>query len=343
MVQRHPRPARAAPAATASRHPHEPIGPDDLAPLFPMALIMQEVSTDSYIDIPGEVLDIYRLWRPTPLLRASAASRKPSTHRPGSSSSTRAAAPLDPTSRTRPYPRPSTTPRRASQRLTTETGAGQWGSALAFATAQYGIECEVWQVRASYDQKPYRKTMMEIWGCDGPSQSRPDLTEAGRAVLGSRPRQPRKPRNRHLGGCRAGRSSERTPATPWASVLNHVLLHQTIIGEEALLQLAKVDETPDLLVGCTGRRIQLRRPLVPLPEGEVGRTDEPDHPLRRTGVLPVTYTRRIPVRLRRHGPTHTACQDAHPRPHVRPGSDPRRWPALPRHVPARSATSTSWV
>ena len=232
-------------------HPgtHAPIGPDDLAPLFPMALIMQEVSTDSYIDIPGEVLDIYRLWRPTPLLRARrlekaldtpariflkyAGGSPAGSHKPNTA-----------------VPQAFYNSQEGVTRLTTETGAGQWGSALAFATAQYGIECEVWQVRASYDQKPYRKTMMEIWGATvHPSPS--NLTEAGRAVLAADPDSPGS-----LGIAISEAVEQAAPRedTRYAlgSVLNHVLLHQTIIGEEALLQLAKVDETPDLLVGCTG-------------------------------------------------------------------------------------------
>ncbi len=156
----------------------QPVGPDDLAPLFPMDLIMQEVSTDQYVDIPGAVLDVYRLWRPSPLYRAHrlekaldtpahiyykyegvspAGSHKPNTAVPQAYYNAQA----------------------GIRRLTTETGAGQWGTALAFACAQYGLDCEVWQVRASYDQKPYRRIMMETFGATvHPSPS--DLTEAGR-------------------------------------------------------------------------------------------------------------------------------------------------------------------
>lgn len=145
-------------------HPgtHEPAGPDDFAPLFPMELIMQEVSQDSYIDIPGEVLDIYKIWRPSPLFRAHrleklldtpakifykyegvspAGSHKPNTAVPQAFYNAQAGV----------------------RKLTTETGAGQWGSSLSFACAQFGLECEIWQVAASYRAKPHRKTMMEIW------------------------------------------------------------------------------------------------------------------------------------------------------------------------------------
>ena len=227
----------------------EPAGPDDFAPLFPMALIMQEVSQDSYIDIPEEVLEVYRLWRPSPLYRARRLEKALDTpakifykyegvspvgsHKPNTA-----------------VPQAYYNAQEGVRKLTTETGAGQWGSALAFACAQFGLECEVWQVRVSFDQKPDRSTMMELWGATvHPSPS--DITEAGRKILAMDPDTP---------GSLGIAISEAVEAAVQAddikyslgSVLNHVLMHQTIIGEEALLQLAKVGETPDLLVGCTG-------------------------------------------------------------------------------------------
>ncbi|MGI9604463.1 MAG: TrpB-like pyridoxal phosphate-dependent enzyme [Acidimicrobiales bacterium] len=227
----------------------EPAGPDDLAPLFPMALIEQEVSDQSYIDIPGGVLDVLRLWRPSPLFRARRLEQLLDTpakifykyegvspagsHKPNTS-----------------VPQAYYNHQEGITKLTTETGAGQWGSALAFATAQYGIECEVWQVAASYRQKPYRKTMMEIWGATvHPSPS--DVTEYGRELLAGNPDHPG---SLGIAISEAVAMAVADPTTRYAlgSVLNHVLLHQTVIGEEALLQLAKVDETPDVLVGCTG-------------------------------------------------------------------------------------------
>jgi tryptophan synthase beta chain len=232
-------------------HPgtHEPIGPDDLAPLFPMALIGQEVTQDSYVDIPGEVLDVYRLWRPSPLFRAHRLEKLLGTpariyykyegvspagsHKPNTA-----------------VPQAFYNAAEGTRKLTTETGAGQWGSALSFATAQYGIECEVWQVRASYDMKPYRKSMMEVWGATvHPSPS--NLTQAGRTILEM---DPDSPGSLGIAISEAVEMAAADPHTKYAlgSVLNHVLLHQTIIGEEALLQLAKVGETPDVLVGCTG-------------------------------------------------------------------------------------------
>jgi tryptophan synthase beta chain len=227
----------------------QPVGPDDLAPLFPMELIGQEVSAERYIDIPGAVLDVYKLWRPSPLYRAyrlekalqtpariyykyegvsPAGSHKPNTAVPQAYYNAQAGV----------------------RRLTTETGAGQWGTALAFACAQFGLACEVWQVRASYDQKPYRRIMIETFGGTVyPSPS--DRTEAGRAILA---KDPDSTGSLGIAISEAVEVAAKAEDTKYAlgSVLNHVLLHQTVIGEETLLQLAKVDETPDLIVGCTG-------------------------------------------------------------------------------------------
>ncbi len=232
-------------------HPgtHEPVGPEDLAPLFPMALIMQEVSTDSYIDIPEEVLDVYRLWRPSPLYRAhrlEAALGTPAriyykyegvspagSHKPNTA-----------------VPQAFYNAQEGIKRLTTETGAGQWGTALAFACALFDLECEVWQVRSSYDQKPYRKAMIETFGATihaSPSV----LTEAGRKALAN---DPETPGSLGIAISEAVEVAAQDPEGRYAlgSVLNHVLMHQTIIGEEAMAQLAKVDDTPDVIVGCTG-------------------------------------------------------------------------------------------
>jgi tryptophan synthase beta chain len=227
----------------------QPVGPDDLAPLFPMALIEQEVSTERYIDIPGEVLDVYRLWRPSPLFRATRLEKELGTPAriyykyegvsPAGSHKTNTS-----------VPQAYYNHKEGITRLTTETGAGQWGSALAFATAQYGMECEIWQVAASYLMKPYRRTMMQVWGATVHSSPSP-VTDYGRALLAENPS--------HTGslGIAISEAVAACVADPTAryalgSVLNHVLLHQTGSGEEALLQLAKVGETPDVLVGCTG-------------------------------------------------------------------------------------------
>ncbi len=232
-------------------HPgtHQPVGPDDLAPLFPMALIGQEVTAERHVDIPGAILDIYRLWRPSPLYRARRLERLLDTPAriyykyegvsPAGSHKTNTAV-------AQAY----YNAEEGVRKLTSETGAGQWGSALAFACAQFGVECEIWQVRASYDQKPYRKTMMEVWGATvHPSPS--EVTEAGRSVLA---KDSASPGSLGIAISEAVEMAAGAPDTKYSlgSVLNHVLLHQTIIGEEALLQLAKIGETADLLVGCTG-------------------------------------------------------------------------------------------
>ncbi len=232
-------------------HPgtHEPVGPDDLAPLFPMDLIMQEVSGDRFIEIPEEVREVYRIWRPSPLYRAHrlekalgtpakiyykyegvspAGSHKPNTAVPQAFYNAKAGV----------------------KRLTTETGAGQWGSALSFACAQFGLQCEVWQVAASFQQKPYRRSMIEAWGATIHS-SPSELTEAGRAILAQ---DPDSPGSLGIAISEAVEAAVQDEDTKYAlgSVLNHVLLHQTVIGEEALKQFAKVDATPDVIVGCTG-------------------------------------------------------------------------------------------
>ncbi|MDQ3476307.1 MAG: TrpB-like pyridoxal phosphate-dependent enzyme [Actinomycetota bacterium] len=232
-------------------HPgtREPVGPDDLAPLFPMALIEQEVSMQSYIDIPGEVIDVYRLWRPSPLIRARRLEKFLDTpakiffkyegvspagsHKPNTA-----------------VPQAYYNHAEGVTRLTTETGAGQWGTSLAFATAQYGMECEIWQVRSSYDQKPSRRTMMQVYGATlHPSPS--DLTEAGRSILAEHPDSPGSLGIAISEAVEAAVSREDTRYA-LGSVLNHVLLHQTVIGEEALRQLAMAEEVPDVIVGCTG-------------------------------------------------------------------------------------------
>ncbi len=232
-------------------HPgtHEPVGPDDLAPLFPMALIGQEMSQDSYVDIPGEVLDVYRMWRPSPLYRARKLEKLLDTpakifykyegvspagsHKPNTA-----------------VPQAFYNASEGVQKLTTETGAGQWGSALAFACAQFGLECEVWMVRVSFNQKPDRKTMMEVWGATVHS-SPSEITEAGKRILAD---DPDGPGSLGIAISEAVEVAAQSETTKYSlgSVLNHVLMHQTIIGEEALLQFAKIGETPDLLVGCTG-------------------------------------------------------------------------------------------
>jgi tryptophan synthase beta chain len=222
-------------------HPatREPVGPDDLAPLFPMGLIAQEVSAEPWIDVPGEVLDILRLWRPTPLVRAERLERalgtpariyfKDESVSPAGSHKPNTAVPQAFYNR-----------QEGVARLSTETGAGQWGTALAFACAQFDLECKVYMVRASYEQKPYRKILMETWGAEVVPSPVDDVDHPG--SLG-------------LAISDAVRDAATRDDTHYSlgSVLNHVLLHQTVIGLEAKDQLAQAGESaPDVVIGCCG-------------------------------------------------------------------------------------------
>ena len=232
-------------------HPgtRQPVGPDDLAPLFPMALIAQEVSTEREVEIPEPIREVFRLWRPSPLIRAHrleqalgtpariyykyegvspAGSHKPNTAVPQAWYNAQA----------------------GIKKLTTETGAGQWGSALAFAGSLFGIDVTIFQVRVSYDQKPYRRALMETYGARCIASPSPE-TNAGRAILAQRADHP---------GSLGIAISEAVEVAAThddikyslGSVLNHVLMHQTIIGQEAMLQLEMAGDDPDVIVGCTG-------------------------------------------------------------------------------------------
>ena len=232
-------------------HPatHEPIGPEALAPLFPPALIAQEVSQEREIPIPEEVRAIYQQWRPSPLVRAASWEREldTSAHIYFKNESVSPAGSHKPnTAIAQAYYN-----REAGiRRLATETGAGQWGSALALACNYFGIECQVYMVRVSYEQKPYRRSMMRLWGAQVvPSPS--DQTEAGRTV---RAADPDSSGSLGIAISEAVEVAAGREDTNYAlgSVLNHVLLHQTVVGREALAQMEMAGEYPDVVVGCTG-------------------------------------------------------------------------------------------
>ena len=227
----------------------EPIGPADLAPLFPMSLIMQEVSTEQWIDIPGPVIDIYRLWRPTPLFRATrleqalqtpariyfknesvspAGSHKPNTAVPQAYFNKEA----------------------GIRRIATETGAGQWGSSMAMACSMFGLECTVYMVKASFEQKPYRRIFMEMFGADviaSPS----DTTNSGRSILAQHPDSTG---SLGIAISEAVEDAATHDDTNYSlgSVLGHVLLHQSVIGLEAQKQMEMAGERPDVIIGCVG-------------------------------------------------------------------------------------------
>ncbi|HEX6423276.1 MAG TPA: TrpB-like pyridoxal phosphate-dependent enzyme, partial [Acidimicrobiales bacterium] len=238
-------------------HPgtREPIGPDDLAPLFPMALIEQEMSPAPWIDLPGEVLDILRLWRPTPLVRAVRLEQelgtpariyfKDESVSPAGSH------------------KPNTAVAQAfynkaggSTRLTTETGAGQWGTALAFAAAQYGLDCKVYMVRTSFESKPYRRILMETWGAECVPSPVDDPSSPGSLGMA-------------ISDAVADAAGRDDTHYSLGSVLNHVLLHQTVIGLEAREQLALAGEDrPDVVLGSCGGGSNLGGITFPFLEDE---------------------------------------------------------------------------
>ena len=227
----------------------QPIGPQDLAPLFPMALIAQEVSQERWIDIPDEIRDVLRLWRPSPLYRARRLERALDTpahiyykyegvspagsHKPN-------------TSVAQVY----YNKMEGITRLTTETGAGQWGSALAMACAFFGLACKVYMVKISYQQKPYRRVMMETWGAQVVASPSPD-TASGRQILAQ---DPESPGSLGIAISEAVEDAAQRDDTRYAlgSVLNHVLMHQTIIGLETRQQLTLADDEADIVIGCVG-------------------------------------------------------------------------------------------
>jgi tryptophan synthase beta chain len=227
----------------------EPVGPDDLAPLFPMELIGQEVSVEPEIAIPDEVLELYSLWRPTPLYRARRLEEAIGT-------GSRIFYKYEGVSPAGSH-KPNTAVAQAfynkqegRTRLATETGAGQWGSALSFACRLIGLECKVYMVRVSYEQKPARRSMIRAWGADVvPSPS--EDTESGRAILAEHPDSPGSLGIAISEAVEDAAGREDT-AYSLGSVLNHVLLHQTVIGQEALAQMELAGAFPDVVVGCVG-------------------------------------------------------------------------------------------
>ena len=227
----------------------QPVGPQDLAPLFPESLILQEVSTEREIDIPGPVLDVYRLWRPTPLYRARRLEKALQTpaHIYFKYEGTSAAGSHKPnTAIAQAY----YNKEAGIRRLVTETGAGQWGSALSMACSFFGLECLVFMVRASYEQKPYRRVFIETFGAEVRRSPTP-TTMAGKAIL---EQDADSPGSLGIAISEAIEVAAQDSETNYSlgSVLNHVLLHQTVIGLEAKKQMEMAGEDPDVIVGCVG-------------------------------------------------------------------------------------------
>ncbi|MFI6053640.1 TrpB-like pyridoxal phosphate-dependent enzyme [Streptomyces violascens] len=233
-------------------HPgtREPITPADLEPLFPAELIAQEFSTDREVDIPGAVIDVYQQWRPSPLVRARRLEKALDTpariyfknegvspagsHKPNTA-----------------IPQAYYNKRAGVERLTTETGAGQWGSSLSLACQYFGLVCEVYMVKVSYQQKPYRRGLMETFGASV-TASPSELTEAGRAALAADPNSPGSLGLAISEAVEAAVKSGGTAKYALGSVLNHVLMHQTIMGKEALLQMELAEDYPDIVIGAAG-------------------------------------------------------------------------------------------
>jgi tryptophan synthase beta chain len=227
----------------------QPVGPDDLAPLFPLELILQEVSQEAEIPIPDAVRDVYRLWRPTPLYRAHRLERELGTR-------SRIFYKYEGVSPAGSH-KPNTAVAQAyyvkeggRSRIATETGAGQWGSAVALAAGFFGLECKVYMVKVSYEQKPYRRSMMETWGATVVPSPSPD-TNAGRTILDA---EPDSPGSLGIAISEAVEDAAGREDTAYSlgSVLNHVLMHQTVIGQEALAQMEQAGAFPDLVAGCVG-------------------------------------------------------------------------------------------
>ncbi|MBN2169398.1 MAG: TrpB-like pyridoxal phosphate-dependent enzyme [Actinobacteria bacterium] len=227
----------------------EPCGPEDLAPLFPMELIKQEVSDEQYIEIPEEVQNIYKSYRPSPLQRAYQLEKaldtpakifyKNESLSPAGSHKLNTA-----------VPQAYYNMKEGISHITTETGAGQWGSALALGCCYFGIDLKVFMVRISFDQKPYRRTMMETWGAEV-FASPTEMTNAGRAVLAE---DPNSPGSLGIAISEASEMAAKDDSVKYAlgSVLNHVCLHQTIVGLESKKQMEKIGEYPDVVIGCVG-------------------------------------------------------------------------------------------
>ena len=227
----------------------DPVGPEAFAKIFPEEIIRQEVTTASYVPIPEEVREIYALWRPTPLLRARRLEKVLDTpahiyykyeggspagsHKPNTA-----------------VPQAFYNKQEGVRRLTTETGAGQWGSSLAFACRQMGLECTVYMVRVSHEQKPYRRIMMETYGATVHA-SPTDLTRAGHNVLEEDPDSPGS-LGIAISEAVEDAATHEDAKYSLGSVLNHVLLHQTVIGQEAIEQMEMAGEYPDVVVGCVG-------------------------------------------------------------------------------------------
>ncbi len=317
----------------------QPIGPQDLAPLFPMELIKQEVSQERWIEIPDEVRDIYRLWRPTPLYRARRLEKALDTpariyykyegvspagsHKPN-------------TAVAQAY----YNKQEKVARLATETGAGQWGSALSQACSFFGLQCKVYMVKVSYQQKPYRRILMETFGAQVVASPSPD-TQAGKKVL---EQDPNSPGSLGIAISEAVEDAATRDDTKYSlgSVLNHVLMHQTVIGLETKKQLEKADDEADVVVGCIGGGSNFAGFSFPFAADKLtGKNRKRRIVADRAERVPEPHQGQVRLRLRRHRRADPAREDAHPRPHLHPARRCTRAACATTAWPRSSASSTT--
>ena len=307
----------------------QPAGPSDLAPLFPEALIMQEMSPDKWIDIPGEVLDVYKTWRPSPLFRARRLEKSlgltPGKQRiyykwegvsPGGSHKPNTA-----------VPQAFYNKHAGTRKLTTETGAGQWGSSLAYACALFGLECAVYMVKVSYEQKPYRRVLMETWGATvlaSPS----DTTQAGKNILKDHPDSTG---SLGIAISEAVEVAAGNDDTHYAlgSVLNHVCTHQTVVGLEAQKQMAAFEDVPDVVVGCVGGGSNFAGLSYPFAGDVLAGKAKTRFVAVEPDACP-TLTRNLCLRLRRHRGNDPADAHVHIGSRLRPRARARRRTPLSR-------------
>ncbi len=313
-------------------HPatQQPCGPEDLAPIFPMAILEQEMSAERWIKIPEPVMEKLALWRPSPLYRARDLEKALGTpariYYKYEGTSPAGSHKLNTAIAQAYYNK-----MEGTKRIATETGAGQWGSALAIACSFFGLGCTVYMVRCSFYQKPYRKSMMQTFGAEVfPSPS--EKTEFGKQILAKDPDCP---------GSLGIAISEALEDTvhhddvkySLGSVLNHVILHQSVIGLESKKQMAMAGDYPDVVIGCVGGGSNYGGIVMPFMADKFagknvrGIAVEPK-------ACPTITVRRLQVRLRRHCDDDPAAQDAHARSGFRAAGHPRGWPALSRHGPA---------
>lgn len=314
-----------------------PVTAEQMNCIFAEELVRQEFSTERFIDIPDEVRDLYRIWRCTPLVRAYALERALDTpakiyfknesvspagsHKPNTA-----------------LPQAYYNAKQGIKHLTTETGGGQWGSAIALASQYFGLDLKVFMVKVSYEQKPYRKLLMNTWGAEViPSPS--TLTDAGRRALAD---DPDCSGNLGLAISEAVETAVQHPDDTrycLGSVLNHVLLHQTVIGEEALVQMEMAGDEPDVVIRLLRRRFELRRHRLPVPAPQPPRRSPHAHRGRRTRLVPQTHARHVPVRLRRRGGHDSHAAHVYAGTQLPAGRYPRRRIALPRCRQHRKPTA----